>query len=271
MAEIQCYSCYGVPGPTNNLRFKCLKNFHPLCQNCKWSRCPCRSEVGPNYCRITQMLLDNIPWYCCHYKYGCREMFNGESALVEHQDDCIYRPVRCCHASCRAKISFKDFLDHYNRCRPRKAQIIKNYKHSVRFKIDKSDKNGDVWFPTQYQAYGNAFFFVFVRRQGYYQMWMLMLTSSQEVLKNYEWNLRIFANEKEELIFRGEIFPIDKEPRQVLEEQSGFSIGCRKALAIYNQLGKFEVMIEIRNFKAQFKNEDGESGVSSDSELSTSP
>ena len=96
-----------------------------------------------------------------------------------------------------------------------------------------------------------------------------MLASSPDVLKNFEWILTINGVGKERYRFEGgEPLPIETTYSQVLSEEIGFTIGQKKALKIKKEYGKFEVMIEIRNLKEEAKDEDVESGVSSDGENS---
>lgn len=264
MAELLCYSCKGVPGPSTIRRYKCIEEGHSLCHDCKSSKpeCPCGSRICPKHCKSTEILIRTlkIPWYCCHYQHGCRRMFRDETALNEHQADCSHRKIHCCYPDCNKEVLFKDFLDHYKQEFGSKIVKAKNFSptHLVPYLAR----------PLRIEAHGNTFFLVGKIHDDQCRMWMLMMSSSADVLKNFQCTLKV-NDGKRDIISRGEPFPIDKHFIEILDDEEGFSIGIRKALEIHERLGKFKIEIEIRNLEEEAKprrtrNKDMESEVSSD-------
>lgn len=281
MAEVQCFSCKGIPGPGPGPwnSYRCLDNCHSLCLDCSYpidfeeaddkrGICPCGSKIRPNPCNMTQILvrMKIIPWFCCHYANGCREVFQEESALSDHQDECIYRNLKCCDPVCDKEVLFKDFLDHYSACRPEELRVFNTEKITVSYFARLCAANENMsYFPDRIEAHGSTFFFVCRVDNDYYRMWMLMHSSSDDALKNYEWRLQVKSGDDEEFVFRGKPFSTDRHYEHVIEKQDGFAIGIKKAVEIQERLGNiFEVEIEIRNLKEEVKDKDMESGVSSD-------
>ena len=97
--------------------------------DCKNLKCPCGKYVSnqqkPDMLVYQLLEVLDLPWYCCHYPNGCREILecdewdpneDGESKLEQHQDCCLFRPVNCLTAhltSCK-KIPFIEVMDHFN-------------------------------------------------------------------------------------------------------------------------------------------------------------
>lgn len=272
LVEIQCYSCKDLPRPRYNMRYKCIDKGHSLCSECKGldleeepMKCPCGSEISSKNCKLVQKLMKTTPWYCRNFKHGCREMFQVEREFNHHQLECIYRELRCCYRNCNKELLFKDFSDHFSECRPNAHRTYNVAKKSISFLVKKPELmffHRSTFRPIRFDVFESSFFLITVEENGYYRLWMLALSSSPDVLKNYEWNLKITGAGKEKFAYSGEPFPIDKHYRDVLKGDDGFSIGIGKAVEIQEKLGKFAVNIEIHNFK------DMESAVSTVGEKS---
>ena len=112
MPNLMCSKCQEIPNGIKPIRFKCVDNFHPLCDVCKDQRCHCGSKIGKNPCSLTSKILENLPSPCCHYKNGC-QTFLDQTELVDHQKNCLYRLVNCPYKlSCNEKVIFLHLEEH---------------------------------------------------------------------------------------------------------------------------------------------------------------
>merc|ERR1712218_715902 len=111
--NLQCYKCKAVPGPNGDERnrYICVKKSHTLCETCK-AKCKCGSSVVKRPIPLVHQILEemSVPWFCPHYKNGCREKFLKTEDIDGHQKNCIFRMVHCpdnVH-KCKQKVLFKD-------------------------------------------------------------------------------------------------------------------------------------------------------------------
>ena len=74
--SLQCYECKAIPGPNEEQRnrYYCVDNTHTLCESCK-TKCICGSSVGKCPNPSVHQMLKGLPWFCQHYKTGCRNFF----------------------------------------------------------------------------------------------------------------------------------------------------------------------------------------------------
>ena len=74
--NLQCCKCGAIPTPNQKNRYNCFDNSHTLCESCK-ANCKCGSPVGKRPNPIFRKMLEELPgpWFCPHYKTGCREKF----------------------------------------------------------------------------------------------------------------------------------------------------------------------------------------------------
>ena len=103
-----CYNCAAIPGPNGNdrKRYNCVDYSNTLCETCK-AKCKCGSSVGKCPNPIFHQVLEElpVPWFCPHYKNGCREKLPVEG-IDEHQKNCIFRMVNCPenYSKCKQKV-----------------------------------------------------------------------------------------------------------------------------------------------------------------------
>ena len=92
--DLQCYECFSVPGPGNGQksRYFCLNSYesHALCNDHR-DECPCGFEVGREPSPMVAKLLQDFPWMCQNYRFGCREILEAVEDLEHHQEECNYR------------------------------------------------------------------------------------------------------------------------------------------------------------------------------------
>ena len=122
--DFQCFKCKIVPGPGDQSnRYLCKNSSHILCEKHKsrkriWhvlkNRCPCGSQMNENPSQSIAKKLQNLPWMCQNYKWGCLEVKVDAKDLETHHGTCIFRRVICPFKNYhdRKKVCFKDIFDH---------------------------------------------------------------------------------------------------------------------------------------------------------------
>ena len=135
--ELICQICESRLRPGKSQWYRCL-NLHLICQDCKakWEFCDCEEPISKVYCKIFEKLLNvkGLKFNCANTKHGCQQAFL-ESALEDHESECIYRLLQCPVVAvkagkimnlCSRTFPFKNTLDHY-------VSLIKGYIYNVRF------------------------------------------------------------------------------------------------------------------------------------------
>ena len=164
--DFQCFKCKRVPGPTGDQckRYLCENSAHILCEKHKkgrrriWhflkSKCPCGSRVDENPSKSIAKKLQNLPWMCQNYQWGCREVKVDAKNLETHHGKCIFRRVICPFEGCeedddRKKVCFKDITDHFNTSHKDDWYEIdgESNKWIERINFEGDLKNGDNWLP----------------------------------------------------------------------------------------------------------------------------
>ena len=116
--NLKCYKCNAIPGPNGDKRnrYNCVNNSHTLCETCK-AKCKCGSSVVKCPSPLVHQILEElpVPWFCSHYKNGCRENFLKIDGIDDHQKNCIFRMIHCpknVGGECNEKILFKNIGEH---------------------------------------------------------------------------------------------------------------------------------------------------------------
>ena len=95
--ELQCFSCKEVPAPKGAQfdRFLCKNSTynHSLCY--KHKKCPCGSMVHKNQSESISNILQNLPWICPNYRWGCFEVKMDVKSLKIHQEAFDMNYIRC--------------------------------------------------------------------------------------------------------------------------------------------------------------------------------
>ena len=80
------------------------------------NKCPCGSRVDENPSQSIAKKLQNLPWMCQNYQWGCLEVKVDAKHLESHHGKCIFRRVICPFEDYydRKKVCFKDIFDHVN-------------------------------------------------------------------------------------------------------------------------------------------------------------
>ena len=122
--DLICQICESRPRPGKSQWYRCMK-LHLVCQNCKaeCEKCDCDEPISKAYCKIIEKLLNvkGLKFNCANTQHGCQQAFL-ESALEDHESECIYRLLQCpvvakgdgeIERYCEESFAFKDAFDHY--------------------------------------------------------------------------------------------------------------------------------------------------------------
>ena len=149
--DLQCRKCKDVPGPRNNQkhRYFCVES-HALCHKHR-DECRCGYPALGEPSPLVANLLQNFPWMCQNYKYGCREILEAVEDLEHHQEECNYRIVECpcflCNHS-KGLVLYRDVVNHLARIHtinglPIDAEIMR--EGATKFIIKSSLKRIFTW------------------------------------------------------------------------------------------------------------------------------
>ena len=262
ISELQCYSCKSVPSPFENgmNRYVCDKRAHSLCENCK-IKCSCGSTVTQEEpSNLTKKLLEDLPWYCPHFVYGCQEIMSKDK-LENHQSDCAYRPVFCPFYRCNEKLPFLKLNSHIEeKCKnnfftskmetehkyfmwtgklSRKVAIL-DLKSKERFFVC------DIWDNDSKQ----------------FKLWVQFF-GPDHVCKKYKFTVSSENNADFPFSFQSTVIPISEKSNDILHN---FHILTLSEGIVDKMVGNgkfsFPIIVEIQSIKEEVKDIDVESGVS---------
>ena len=63
------------------------------------------------------MIVAILPKVCINYKNGCRENYETDHQVLDHETNCPFRSIKCPLKGCqdgKSQIIYKDLLDHIN-------------------------------------------------------------------------------------------------------------------------------------------------------------
>ena len=278
--DLQCHHCKDVPGPKEKEknRYSCIDSSHTLCEKDKL-KCPCGSLVGKNPSPIIANLLQDLPWMCQNYKWGCREIEMTISGLEFHQRKCIFRKVYCPKLDCSMELEsrniellFKDVMKHMNDSHSNDSEVSKipgetnvwmaMLKNSDDFE-QRDEDHSKFWSKKMTSACGAVFFFEGWMIQNTIHCWVNFLGSLDDA-KNFIVNFSVNNKFCETFIYDGPVHTLDKKQFDVLEEQSCFLIKLDAVRRCLSSKSRFGIMIKIKNLKD--KNEGEGNGKLDDSE-----
>ena len=167
----ECTVCYNIPSKKS---MKLCENGHPFCSNCqaKLSKCAvCQDKFSTKQNTLVGKILDGITIDCKFKDYGCDEKIHlenqnkhqsscqfratckfeekgcfhilqlGETSL-DHEKECVYRPVSCFHKECQPNgiiMPIKNLKDHYYKYHRRHGQVFNDVdEKEANFEINAS-------------------------------------------------------------------------------------------------------------------------------------
>lgn len=258
MTELLCHNCKNAPIPYANgsNRYQCTEHGQYLCEDCKnKSICSTSSKPSP----IVAKLLDDLPWFCCNFVNGCKEVM-WEKYLKEHQQNCPFRVVPCPQISCKKKIIFKDAKDHvnYNCIEPPKG-LNYFWDESYNVRVEKvpffcrSVNVGSDFLLTSFCVRPNE-------QDPRFFLWVYFYGPSCQV-KNYIVEISSEGSRDEpEILLRFPAFGIGEDPMVIWKTHPELSISEDVMKRLAGEKGTFKLSVNVKNMKEEAKDEDNDSG-----------
>ena len=279
-----CAICENPARPGKRKWYRCME-LHQICQDCKGNnhqneKCTCGEPISKEYCKQTEKLFSfkGLKFKCVNTKNGCLESF-AESALEDHETDCLYRFVPCLrpnfacqHATlCKGKVTFQNVIQHYEKEHYQNKELKSADLFKINdIKIHQMDIAGKDCYthPTKFVLNNQTFLFTDKTSGKMFYYWVYILGSPNEA-KHFSYTLKLFGHSTK-ISYEGKVAAID-ESFETLK-------GSGKCLAIPHDIfiayfldkdcdeknRKYEYLLEIRNLKEEAKDENYESGISDD-------
>ena len=262
--QLKCYACECGPRAGKPHWYKCLSS-HQICENCKTTKCKCGEAISKEHCKMTEALLksNTMRFKCFNQSRGCLEI-SGEEAMIFHEQECIYRLVKCPRIGCQLKVPFNEVHQHM-----KDNHIIDKY-----YSISKGDKqvhrhfaklNNTYFikrFPVVFEFDGRTFYSLIRKKNAIIYHWIQFLGSPNEA-KNYAYTLEYHANNASQRtnIYTDQVVPVDETSDSIISSFNCFAMpfGMLKA-KFMDKKGKFKFSVQIRNLK----DDNEESGISDD-------
>ena len=283
MTEIRnglvCQVCKGHARPGERRWYRCM-NLHQICQECKAEeeKCLCGQPISLDYCKIIEHLLsvEGLKFNCINTKNGCKEAF-VESALGEHESDCIYRLVPCPFdaiaddgSGCGRRVAFQKVIQHYEF--EHLDESDEELSHIDLSKIQTWNENelglsGEDSYVDPYMVTLNKQTFLFAQKteDKVVYKWVYILGSPTEA-KNFSYTLKLIWR-KGEISFKGKVAAIDETFDALFESGKCFAIPHNALKAQFvDEDNNYECLLGIQNLKEEVKDEHCESGISDNDE-----
>ena len=276
--DLMCQICEGRPRPGKSQWYRCMK-LHMICQNCKaeCEKCDCDEPISKAYCKIIEKLLNvkGLKFDCANTQHGCQQAFL-ESALEDHESECIYRLLQCPVVAidgdgsgqivrqCNDTFAFKDAFDHYEehddaliKClnKSKRVETLKDPGIEKYFYLTKGGHGIEIEYD------GKMFICECVCFDGIVYFWVYFFGSPNEA-KHYSVIME-FYGAKTTANFKIQVVPIEEFFHDLVKAGKCFAIPQEVFKAQFvNEDRQFEYSLEIKNLKREFKDENCESGVS---------
>ena len=218
--ELICKICGNPARPGKKYWYRCM-NLHQICQDCKAKieidKCACGQPISFDYCKMTEKLLSvkRLKLNCINTKNGCQEVL-ADTALDEHEIECIYRVVPCLTFNagiltrkCNATILFREVIDHYERHVQRNLlEGVLNARGSQ--KCNDIALSGQDCFknPIKFTLNNHTFLLAQKTVDKVIYSWVYIYGSVKEA-QHFSYTLKLFGS-KATTIFEGKVAAIDE-------------------------------------------------------------
>ena len=266
--QLKCYVCgCGPRAGKPHHWYKCFSS-HQICENCKAVKCKCGEAITKEKCKVIEALLKSktMRFNCFNQIRGCREN-SGEDAMIFHEQECIYRLVKCPKIDCELKVPFHKLSQHM---KVNREHVFKQYSILKGFKQMHETLETPPWldnytcFPVVFEFDGRIFYSLIEMRNQTFYHWIQFLGSPNEA-KHYAYTLEYYANDGSQrtCVYTDQVIPVDETCYSIISSYKCFAItfGMMKA-RFMDKDGKFKYSFQIRNLKEEVKDENVESGVS---------
>ena len=134
--DLQCPVCLVIPRSAPI--YQC-EDGHIHCKKCHpgLQECPiCRGRIGNTRSLMTEKIIAKLPTKCAFAEYGCLEEEKLPQEMLNHEQNCIFRLMKC---KCKEDVPVSDFADHCIMKHGSKVtDVVK--EHSIEYKGVYSDQ-----------------------------------------------------------------------------------------------------------------------------------
>ena len=271
--ELVCQICENPARPGKKYWYRCMK-LHQICQDCKGKieidKCTCGQPISIDYCKMTEKLLSvkRLKLNCINTKNGCQEVL-ADTALDEHESECIYRIVPCLTfnagillRNCQVKVPFQKVIEHYERHVQRTLlEGVLNTRGSQ--KCNDIALSGKDCFknPIKFTLNNHTFLLAQKTVDKVIYSWVYIYGSVKEA-QHFSYTLKLFGS-KATTTFEGKVAAVDESFESLKKSGKCFTL-LHDALVsqFLDENSTYEGSVEIRNLKEQVKDENYESGIS---------
>jgi hypothetical protein len=257
--NILCYICKLVPRPGKI--YQCLEdNTHIKCSKCYETNGNCCG--GNKVVTVTvavENLLKLLPKTCKNKENGCKQTLMIED-LESHEEECIYRKIRClyiCH------VLFKDFPNHVAKYDFFKEATTKN---SWKFKLSPAFIHYHYIIKCFCLFGGKILFLDRWNNHNNHYLWVSLYGNPAEI-ENYYYKIKITGKGRQKITFQDHVRILDDEDcRDIVDKKDTLMM---ITMDDFNRLaidGKLDCVVTIKSDKEEIKDENCESGISDNDE-----
>ena len=272
--DLVCHICKDLPRPGKKQWYRCLK-LHPICQDCKAKirNCSDGEYISSEFCKMTEKLLSvvGMKYNCVNTKNGCQEVL-AETALEDHESECIFRVVLCLHnallTSCTEKVTFQEVIQHYEgHKKVELTELNLEIKNTKNWDFDACLISEEYYFYTPIKFIFNNQTFLLLHKveKKIVYLWVYILGSPNEA-KHFSYTLKFFGPQTT-LMISGKVAAIDESFDTLSKAGKCFAYPHETFIAqVLDENRKYDYSLEIHNLKEEVKDENYESGISDNNE-----
>ena len=263
---IQCFVCK-MPPSTLTIEFFRCKSKHLICSSCRTARNYCCDGSGGtrNYetCALADKLMKEIGLVICrNKKNGCQEV-KSHDEMLEHEEECQFRMVRCISSFCDEKIVFLDYMSTIEQKHPNSYSTRTGMRGKLTNLLNLLyKKNSDLQWTWIIKGTTKTFVnkMLAKEKEQLVRIWCYILGSPKEA-EHFRYELKIKKEAGKEIQFFGKVRSINEDYKSFLESDDIFEISRGMLKKYLNEEAELEYTFNIRNLKEEAKDEDFESGI----------
>ena len=281
-SDLVCQMC---KRPGKKRWYRCLK-LHYVCEECKNKnkKCSCNQPISKKYDKTTEKMLSalSMKYNCGNTNNGCQEVLT-ETALEDHEYECIYRLVPCIKNTldpseeCNEKVTFRDVIQHFedhDHDGGVDQELVKvtleEHDLKIKHRLSIDDEIGLVGKdcyndPIKFTLSNQTFLLAHKIEDKVVYTWIYILGSPRDA-KHFSFTLK-FYGKNAELSFKGKVTAIDESFDTLSKAGKYFAIPHKTFVDLFlDEEHMYEYSLEIQNLKEEAKDDNYESGISDNDE-----
>ena len=274
--QLKCFNCSSSLKAGKHRWYKCFA-FHLICQDCKevkgYKKCSCNKPIASESCGVIEALLntDTMRFKCENLIRGCQET-SGQENMIFHQDECIFRVVKCPRIFCKSHVPFHELLEHMeqNGDHSKNIRSLEGYgaKMGLSFSnvLPLQDFGMREFMPIKIVIDKATFFVICLLKIDAFYQWIHYFGPPCEA-RNFTFTLEYVNNDDDEFncSFSGRTPSSNETSESIIENGNCYGIPRKmfeKKFIDPDDNYKFKYFVTIRSLKEEVKDENVESGVS---------